>query len=410
MNIVERVKKICLSPKSEWPVIAEETTATGSLITGYVLPLAAIAAVAGFVGGSIIGHSIPFVGGGTFRTPIATGVGLAIFQVIMSVVTVFVISFIISALAPAFGGEKNSAQALKVAAYSYTPGWLAAVFQMIPGLAILSILGLYGLYLLYLGLPRLMKAPEDKAIGYTLVVVVCAIVLSVAIGAVGAMFVGTGMMGKGMLSSAMHNDSAAPEMQLDKNSTLGKLQDMGKQMEAAQKSGDVEAQAKVTAAMMGTLISGGKHADPITVEQIKSFVPDSLAGYARRTLSAEKSGMANLMVSRAEANYGDNSGKDMTLEISDTGGISGLTGLAGWAGVEGQKEDQDNVELTQKVNGRLVHERISKTGGQNEFDMVVADRFVVAARGNLDISRLKDAVTGIDLNRLEGLKDSGVQK
>lgn len=193
MNLIDRAKNICLSPKTEWEVIAGENTDNMSLVTGYVLPLAALAAIADFIGGSLIGHSIPF-GGGTFRVPVSNGIGLAIFQLIMSVVMVYVLSFIIDALAPSFGAEKNNPQAFKVAVYAYTPGWLAAVFQMIPGLGILSILGLYALYLLYLGLPKLMKAPEEKAIGYTVVVVVCAIVLSLIIGAVGGMFVGTGMV------------------------------------------------------------------------------------------------------------------------------------------------------------------------------------------------------------------------
>lgn len=409
MNIVERVKNICLSPKTEWPVIAGETAATGSLITGYVLPLATIGAVAGFIGGSIIGHSIPFVGG-TFRTPMVAGVGLALFQIIMSVVTVFILSFIINALAPSFGGEKNNAQALKVAVYSYTPGWLAAIFHMIPGLGILAILGLYGLYVLYLGLPRLMKSPEDKALGYTVVVVICAIVLSLVIAAVGGIFVGAGMTGSNALLGSMHSETAAPEMQLDKNSPLGKLQEMGQKMEAAQKSGDVNAQAKASVAMLGTLMGGGKHVDPLSVEQIKSFIPDAFAGLAKKSMSAERNGMAGIMVSKAEASYGDNSGNKVSLELSDSGGMSGLVGLAGWAGVQGEKEDQDSIERTQNVDGRLTHERISKTGGENEFDVVIADRFVVSTKGNLDISKLKGAVSGIDLNRLEGLKDSGVQK
>src|SRR5450759_243143 len=167
MGLVERAKNICLTPKTEWPVIAAETTATGSLIAGYVLPLAAIGAISAFIGGSLIGHSLPFMG--TYRTPMVAGLGIAVFTFVMAIVGVFIISLIINLLAPSFGGEKNSQQALKVAVYCYTPAWVAGVFHIIPGLGIVALLAsLYGLYLLYLGLPRLMKCPEDKAIGYTL--------------------------------------------------------------------------------------------------------------------------------------------------------------------------------------------------------------------------------------------------
>src|SRR3546814_10742184 len=73
---------------------------------------------------------------------------------------------------------------MKVAAYSATAAWVAGIFAIVPSLAMLSILGLYSLYLLYLGLSRLMKAPEEKALAYTAVTIVAAIVLAVIIGAV----------------------------------------------------------------------------------------------------------------------------------------------------------------------------------------------------------------------------------
>ena len=51
------------------------------------------------------------------------------------------------------------------------------------------ILGLYGLYLLYLGLPVLMKAPREKSLGYTVTVVVAAIVICVVIGFIARAFI-----------------------------------------------------------------------------------------------------------------------------------------------------------------------------------------------------------------------------
>jgi len=67
---------------------------------------------------------------------------------------------------------------------SSTPIWLVGVFALIPGLRILGILGLYGLYLFWLGLPVLMKAPDDKSVPYAAAVVVCGIVVSLVIGVI----------------------------------------------------------------------------------------------------------------------------------------------------------------------------------------------------------------------------------
>jgi hypothetical protein len=117
------------------------------------------------------------------------------------------------------------------------------------------------------------------------------------------------------------------------------------------------------------------------------------------------------MVSQAEATYSDGAEKHVTLEIADTGGVSGLTALAGWAGVEGEKEDDSGSEKTQKVNGRLVHEKNAKSGGTNEFAIVLADRFVVTAKGRgVTLDALKEAVGSLDLAKLEGMKNVGVKQ
>lgn len=419
MSIVDRAKNVCLTPNTEWTVIAAEPATPGTLIAGYAVPMAAIGVVAGFIGGSIIGRSLPYIG--SYRVPLFTGLVFAAFTFCMIIVGVFVLSLIINALAPTFGGEQNSTQALKVAVYSYTPAWIAGVLQIVPLLGIFAIFGaLYGLYLLYLGLPRLMKNPEDKTLAYTAVVIVCAIVLSVMITAVGATIAGAGMIGAGALGGGAFGGAAARsgEVEFDKNSPMGKLQSLGakleesnKKIEAAKKSGDDKAQVAAAFEGLGTLLGGGKRVDPVPIDQLKPFVPESFAGLAKTASSAERNGIAGLMVSKAEARYGDGAGKSVTLDISDTGGVSGLMGLASWAGVEGEKDDDSATEKTQKVGGRLVHERLSKRGGSNEFGIVLGDRFMVSAKGNgVSLDALKAAVSGLDLARLESLKDVGVAK
>lgn len=176
MIILERVKNILLRPGEEWPVIDKETTPPATLFTSYIIPLAAIGPIASVVGMSLIGISMPF-GTGTFRVPFVSAILHGIVTFVLALVSVYVLALIVNALAPAFSGQKNAAQSLKVTAYSATAAWLAGIFSLIPMLAILSILGLYSLYLLYVGLPVLMKSPPDKALGYTAVVIVCALVL-----------------------------------------------------------------------------------------------------------------------------------------------------------------------------------------------------------------------------------------
>jgi len=114
---------------------------------------------------------------------------------------VFVMAFIIDALAPSFGAQKSQIQALKLTVYSYTATWVAGILSIVPILGILAALaGLYGLYIMYLGLPKLMKSPADKTVGYFVVSIVVAIVVNIIIGViVGAV---TAMMMMGAIATS----------------------------------------------------------------------------------------------------------------------------------------------------------------------------------------------------------------
>jgi hypothetical protein len=280
MTVVERVKGICLKPTLEWSRIEMETPTTRELLVGYVVPLAAIGPTASFIGGVVLGRSLPFVG--TYHVPLLSGLTMAVVTYIMSIVGTVVLSWIINALAPSFGGQKSQAQALKVAVFAYTPAWIAGIFTLFTVLGVLvMVAGLYGLYLLYLGLPVLMKSPKEKAMSYTAVVVVCAVLLWLAIGAVTTAVGGAGLW-------AARRPVATSHVQFDKDSPLGRLQAMGeamkesgRRMEEAQKSGDPNAQAQAAMQGLGAFLGGGKHVDPVGIDVLKPLVPDTFAGLPR---------------------------------------------------------------------------------------------------------------------------------
>ena len=184
MNIVDRAKNMILKPKQEWQVIDGETHTVKDLYLQYAMILAAIPAVAAFIGFSIIG-----LGGvlSQYRIPIASGVAMMIVKYVLSLASVYVLALIIDALASNFGSQKNFMQALKLSVFSMTAAWLAGIFSILPALSILGLLGLYSLYVLYLGLPILMKTPEDKVVPYFVVILIAAVVVHVVIGTLAAL-------------------------------------------------------------------------------------------------------------------------------------------------------------------------------------------------------------------------------
>ena len=419
-KLVARAKNILLTPKTEWPVIAAEPETVQGLYTKYIIWLAAIPAVFGFIKGSVLGYG---AFGISYRVGFGTGLASMIVQYALTLGVVFVVALIIDALAGTFGAQKNQVQALKTTAYAYTASWVAGVALILPvalaGLIMLAA-AIYGIYLLYLGLPNTMKCPPEKAGGYTAVSIICAIVLTWIVMLVAGSMVGVGAMSGGFTpgSSGFHLGSRNGDVTIDTNSALGKLAAIGQQaeqaskkMEAAQKSGDANAQAAAAGQMMGAILGGGDKVEALAPDALKPFVPDTLAGLKRTDMSAERNGAMGMQFSQATANFSDGAGHSLHLEIGDMGSAKGLTALAGWAQVEASKETDHGYDKTYKQNGRLTHEEWNTQSKYGEYSIVLGDRFTVKVNGNADsIDQIKGAVGSLNLGGLEALKNQGVTK
>lgn len=192
MNLVDRVKNIIMTPKTEWPVIAAEDPNPTAILTGYVVPLAAVPALATVIGTGLIG--------GPFGASLTFGIGTGVVTFITAVVGVYLTALVMDYLAPNFGSQKNFGRALQTVAYSYTPAWVGGILAILPAISWLGTLaGLYGLYLMYLGLPHTMKTPEDKTIVYMIVTIIVLVViysiLALILGGIMVAILGFGAMG-----------------------------------------------------------------------------------------------------------------------------------------------------------------------------------------------------------------------
>lgn len=177
MDLVSRVQGIILKPKEEWDKIKSESPKIVELFTSYAMILAAIPAVAQFIGMGLIGRRVPFIG--WYRYNIGTAFFYAILTYVFTLVAVYVFGIVINALAPTFSSKVDAVNAMKLAVYSMTPVWVAGVLHIIPLLSILVLLAsFYAFYVLYLGFNSpLMGTPKDKIVGYLLVSIVIYIVL-----------------------------------------------------------------------------------------------------------------------------------------------------------------------------------------------------------------------------------------
>ncbi len=414
-KIMARVKAILTSPKSEWPLVAGEQTTAKDLYLGYIMMLAAIGPVCGFIKMALFGINIPLLG--TYRVGFGAGLGNMLFSYAMTLVGVYLVALVINLLAPSFGGTKDDLQALKTVTYAYTAAWVAGFGQLLPwvGLAIIFAGSLYSIYLLYLALPILMQCPPEKAKSYTAVTIVIAVILGFAISTVVGGLTGVSDM-MGEHSGAQTNK---PENGgFEKNSLGGKMEDWTKKMESAskdmekaQKSGDAQQQSQAMGKMMATALGNNDRIETLAPERIKAFLPQKLDGKARSSVSAERTGAMGMQISTAEASYDDQSGNGLHVEITDMGLAKGILALAGWIGVEKESITETGFDKTYRKGKAFGHERWDKQAASGEYAIIVGDRFSVKVFGNSkDISALKDAAYAIDLDGLVALKDEGVKK
>jgi len=189
-----RVINIITRPKTEWPVIEAEATSVEKLYREYIAILAAIPALCGFIGMSLIGYSLPMVG--TIRIGVARGLANAVVTYVLTLIGVYISAFVIDKLAPSFESKPDQLQALKLVTYASTPVWIGGVLNIIPALGVLGIIiGLYAIYLFYLGMPVQMKTPPAKVVPYMVVAAVVIIVVTLVVGMLSTAITGTRVAG-----------------------------------------------------------------------------------------------------------------------------------------------------------------------------------------------------------------------
>lgn len=433
MNFTSRIQGILLRPRAEWPVIDAEPSSVGALYTGYLVPLALIGAVARFIGMSIVGLDIPFVG--RIRVPILSGLTSAVLALVAMLVGLYVWALIINALAPTFGGRKDMRSALKLAVYSATPALVAGVLSILPSLMFVQLLAaIYALYVLYLGFPVLMQSPRERAGAYTAATVVSGMVVGIVLGAVTAAL-GGGAYGLGA-SSRVARDAAAA--QAGQNMVAGMLGAAGggsaetrnaaatlvagavaagQQAEAAERAGTTvipavatdaqtsAASAGAAVAALGAMVNGGKAAIALVPFQtLKAMLPASAGALPRTDATGETTNVAGVSGSSAEGTYGGTGAGRVSVKITDMGNARGVLAL-GQMAFAVESESDHGFEKNVVLGGQKVHEKWTASGSDSELDAFVGDRFMIEVHGTgVDMATAERAFSAIDFGKLAGAR------
>lgn len=379
-GVIGRIKGILISPKEEWPRIAAEPASAMDTFVKWAVPLAAIPAVASFLGGQLFGFS---AFGVTFKPALMPALGNALAQYVIGLVGVWVLAVIIDWLAPSFSATKSKDAAMKVAAYSYTASWIGGIFLLAPSLGAIGILvGLYSLYLLWVGLPIVMKPAADKATTYFAVTLAAAFVVYLGVSLVAGAIVTLAPGNSAYSSAATGSLSGTVDVPGAGSVDLAKLDAAAKQLEAQ---------------------ANGAPAKLVAGADLQGLLPASIGGWTRTTVENESGGAAGIGAASATGTY--TQGEDsIRLSVTDLGAMGAIASLGTAFGVNASKETADGYERTSTADGRMINEKWNKADRRGSYTTVLGNRFSISAEGSApDADAFKAVVGGVDAGRLAAL-------
>lgn len=387
VSLFERVKRLLLTPKLEWPVIAAEPETVASLYTRYIIPVAGLGVAFTFVR-DLMGYS-GF--GFTYQPTFGEALGSAIWMYGLQLGGVFVLALIMEWLAPRLGGEANRIGALKLAGYSVTAGWLSNVFLLIPWLGFLTILSLYSLYLISTGAPQVLKVPEQRALQFTACLVGIGIVASLLFYWLAAPILFQHRVPEEPAQSSSSPSTVAPSEDKAAGSfsipgvgkvDLSKLDELGKRLES--------------------LSQGSSKLPVIPTVDLAELMPIILPGFTRTETTTAES-IAGLDLASVSAVYakGDDT---ITLTLSDMGVAGAMASLTGALGVNRTEQTADTYRKLSTVNGRMTMEEYDAKQKIGSYGTMIGDRVMVKAEGRgASVEELKAAVKAVDSAAIETL-------
>jgi len=190
------------------------------------------------------------------------------------------------------------------------------------------------------------------------------------------------------------------------------MAEASKKLEEASKNGTAnmgDAMNALGAAMGG---AAGAKVETVDYKILKEMLPGDVAGLKRTEATGEKTSAMGMQISNANGRYSNDAGASMTIKITDIGSMTGLAGMAAyaWAATEMDRESDTGYEKTSTFNGYKSHEKYDKSSKSGEISVLVGNRFVAEVSGNdVDMNAMKDALTKVDLKKLDGMKGSGVK-
>ncbi len=156
-SIMEQVKDMYLSPHTFWEEVKLQPKTEIELIRDYYIFIAAVPAIAGFLGSLIHGENF-------FRSVLWSVLFFG-----CAIGGIYFLSKVLAFMGKSFDVTEDEATMFRLAVFAFTPILLAGIFLLIPPLYWLTIIGVYGFYFFVIGLNKLITCPEEERVNFTII-------------------------------------------------------------------------------------------------------------------------------------------------------------------------------------------------------------------------------------------------
>ncbi|OFX89206.1 MAG: hypothetical protein A2W99_01565 [Bacteroidetes bacterium GWF2_33_16] len=161
---LERAKSIIINPKAEWESISLENNHYKILIKDYIVYLALIPALVGFIGYSLIGYRVQFVG---LATSFTLGLKLFAYYYLVTVISIYIVAWIIQFFAKKFEATQSFNKVFELITYSFTAIITISILNISPAMSrMVSFLNLYCIYIFFFGFRKMIKIKPEKALPF----------------------------------------------------------------------------------------------------------------------------------------------------------------------------------------------------------------------------------------------------
>lgn len=179
IKAVKLAFRLTLSPNVELQKIGRDSPDQARILVLFVLPLACIPALSWCLGLILSGEAGPF----DWREIVHRGAVVYV----GSLLSIYLLSVSLFALAPLFSIRRDWGRAFQVAAYSTAPVMLAGFLLVLPILAFVTLLAVcHSFYLQYVGVTCILGAKEGESAEYVALVAVLLVVSSTFLGGFGS--------------------------------------------------------------------------------------------------------------------------------------------------------------------------------------------------------------------------------